>query len=149
MPSTWNLHKYLIIVKKEHKDSVQKFIRSIFKKITGTLENQPENFPIPKCGGRETVETSSIPESAPMNSYMTRLETLALAQNPQDAGPEGPPQRHRRITISYAGAVRAGILKPASITNKSITLSLDSQSPTNTTSDTQSSNENLYQRQVS
>jgi hypothetical protein len=151
-PSTWNLHKYLIIVKKEHKDSVQKFIRSLFRKITGTLENQPENFPLPRCGGRETAEIQQMQDGpTPMNSYMVRLETLALAQNPQDAGPPEPPKRHRKITISYAGAVRSGILKPASIPNKEKTSSSESQSPTDETTDTQSSNENSNssQRQVS
>jgi hypothetical protein len=42
---------------------------------------------------------------------MAILETFALAQNPQDAGPSEPPKRYRKITISYAGAVKAGILK--------------------------------------
>jgi hypothetical protein len=42
---------------------------------------------------------------------MIKLEMEALAQNPQDAGPAEPPKRHRRITISYAGAVKAGIIK--------------------------------------
>jgi hypothetical protein len=42
---------------------------------------------------------------------MTSLETLVSAQNPQDAGPASPPQRHRKFTISYASAVNSGILK--------------------------------------
>jgi hypothetical protein len=46
-----------------------------------------------------------------MTAYMTKLESIATAQNPQDAGPAEPPKRHRKITISYAGAVKAGILK--------------------------------------
>jgi hypothetical protein len=46
-PSTWNLHKYLVVVKNEHKTAVQKSIQGIFRKITEPLENQPENFPTP------------------------------------------------------------------------------------------------------
>jgi N-acyl-D-aspartate/D-glutamate deacylase len=52
-PSTWNLHKYLVIVANKNKDTVQKAIKQIFRKIEGKLENQPKNFPIPQCGGRE------------------------------------------------------------------------------------------------
>jgi hypothetical protein len=112
-PSTWNLHKYLVVVKNEHKSSVQKAIQGIFRKITEPLEGQPENFPVPRCGGRETTEpeqTDEKPDNT-MTAYMIKLETEALAQNPQDAGPAEPPKRHRRITISYAGAVKAGIVK--------------------------------------
>jgi hypothetical protein len=46
-PSTWNLHKYLVIVKNEHKEKIQKQIQGIFGKITASLENQPTNFPRP------------------------------------------------------------------------------------------------------
>jgi hypothetical protein len=46
-PSSWNLHKYLVIVKKEDKDDVTKEIQKIFNKIQGPLENQPPNFPVP------------------------------------------------------------------------------------------------------
>jgi hypothetical protein len=42
---------------------------------------------------------------------MSNLGKLALAQNPQDAGPTSPPQRYRKFTISYASATRSGILK--------------------------------------
>jgi hypothetical protein len=78
---------------------------------------------------------------------MVRLETLALAQNPQDAGLSEPPKRHRKITISYAGAIKAGILKSPSIPNKTTTTSFDTQSQTDRP-DTQISKENS-QRQVS
>jgi hypothetical protein len=77
------------------------------------LENQPENFPTPRCGGREIIDPEQEEEKVDntMTAYMLKLETEALAQNPQDAGPAEPPKRHRRITISYAGAAKAGILK--------------------------------------
>jgi hypothetical protein len=112
-PSTWNLHKYLVVVKKDNKLSVQNAIQDIFRKITNPLENQPENFPIPRCGGRESsLAPAQINDSTTiMTTYMTKLETIARAQNPQDAGPAEPPKRYRKTTISYASAVKAGILK--------------------------------------
>jgi hypothetical protein len=42
---------------------------------------------------------------------MVSLETLALANNPQDAGPSSPPKRHQKFTISYASAAKTGIVK--------------------------------------
>jgi hypothetical protein len=45
---------------------------------------------------------------------MVSLETLAMAQNPQEAGPAAPPKRHRKFTISYASATKAGIIQPGS-----------------------------------
>jgi hypothetical protein len=42
---------------------------------------------------------------------MVSLETLALANNPQDAGPASPPKWHRKFTISYASAAQAGLVK--------------------------------------
>jgi hypothetical protein len=111
-PSTWNLHKYLVVVRNHHKKSVFKTIQGIFNKITEPLENQPVNFPYPRCGGRENQEPAEKQEvMTTMTAYMTKLESIAIAQNPQDAGPAKPPKRHRKITISYAGAVKAGILK--------------------------------------
>jgi hypothetical protein len=44
-PSTWNLHKYLVVVDVKNKDSVQKEIKRIFGKIVGELKQQPPNFP--------------------------------------------------------------------------------------------------------
>lgn len=41
---------------------------------------------------------------------MVSLETLALAINPQDAGPDTPPKRPRKFTISYANAAKTGII---------------------------------------
>jgi hypothetical protein len=119
-PSTRHLHKYLIIVSTENKAKVIKIIQEILGKITGPLENQPTDFPLPRCGGRERAIEQSDPlkKQAPMTSYMTSLETLASAQNPQDAGPSEPPKRHRKITISYAGAVKVGILKEPTIVPK-------------------------------
>jgi hypothetical protein len=115
-PSTWNLHKYLIIVAKQNKDEVQKSIKHIFNKIKGKLDKQPENFPIPRCGGREKPDPASqIAEKAQeenkMSAYMVNLERLASAQNPQDAGPLAPPKKPRRFTISYASAAKAGIIE--------------------------------------
>jgi hypothetical protein len=113
-PSTRNLHKYLVIVKTENRRAIENTIREIFEKITGPLENQPANFPIPRCGGREKPieqNNTASEKTTTMTSYMATLETFALAQNPQDAGPSEPPKRYRKITISYAGAVKAGILK--------------------------------------
>jgi hypothetical protein len=47
-PSTWNLHKYLVIVNNKDKESVQNSIRQIFRKIDeSALKKQPENFPVP------------------------------------------------------------------------------------------------------
>jgi hypothetical protein len=114
-PSTWNLHKYLVVVQTKNKESVQKSIKNIFNKIKGPLENQPTNFPVPRCGGRETspnYEPKKLDndEDKTMSAYMVSLETLALAQNPQDAGPTAPPKRHRRFTISYASAAKQGII---------------------------------------
>lgn len=113
-PSTWNLHKYLVVVKNQHKAAVQKTVQGIFNKITEPLENQPPNFPHPRCGGSEKLQEPTAPaeHSTKMTAYLTKLETIAAAQNPQDAGPSEPPKRHRKITISYAGAVKSGILKP-------------------------------------
>jgi hypothetical protein len=116
-PSTWNLHKYLVIVKIEKKNSVLKEIQQIFRQIEGPLENQPTNFPVPRCGGSEKtilktpnyIEENSIDKTT--TAYMTSLETLALANNPQDAGPSSPPKRHRKFTISYASAAKAGIIQ--------------------------------------
>jgi hypothetical protein len=97
--STWNLHKYLIVVHNKNKESVQKSIKQIFNKIEGPLENQPSNFPVPQCGGREnqadyTPSKMVDNKDKTMLAYMVSLETLALAQNPQDAGPTAPPKRH-------------------------------------------------------
>jgi hypothetical protein len=120
-PSTWNLHKYLVVVENKNKATVQKAIQSIFRKISEPLENQPPNFPFPRCGGRENatandqltenIEEKPVTPETTMTAYMIKLETMALAQNPQDAGPTSPPKRHRKFTISYAGAVKSGIIK--------------------------------------
>jgi hypothetical protein len=50
---------------------------------------------------------------------MVSLETLALANNPQDAGPSSPPKRYRKFTISYANAVNSGILKNTNTADQS------------------------------
>lgn len=112
-PSTWNLHKYLVIVKNENKESVQKTIKKIFGQIKNPLENQPANFPVPRCGGRESTPIAeNTPENETISSaYMIRLEAFAQAQNPQDAGPSAPPKRPRKFTISYANATKVGIVK--------------------------------------
>jgi hypothetical protein len=111
-PLTWNLHKYLVVIRNHHKKLVFKTIQGIFNKITEPLENQLVNFPYPRCGGRENKESAEKQEiTTTMMAYMTKLESIATAQNPQDAGPAEPPKRHRKITILYAGAVKAGILK--------------------------------------
>jgi hypothetical protein len=119
-PSTWNLHKYLVVVKNQNKKSVQKTIQGIFNKIIEPLENQPPNFPHPRCGGREiNQEHETKEDTTVMTAYMTKLKMIALAQNPQDAGPTEPPKRHRKTTISYAGAVKSGILKQSNFPKNS------------------------------
>jgi hypothetical protein len=135
-PSTQNLYKYLIIVKKENRTSVQKSIQGILHKITEPLENQPTYFPFPRCGGRETLEpTATRQEDTKMSAYMSKLDTIAQAQNPQDAGPAEPPKRFRKITISYAGAVTTGILKQSNFSkNKPNT-------PNNVTQDSDTNNQ--------
>jgi hypothetical protein len=128
-PSTWNLHKYLVVIKKENKPAIQKTIQSIFHKIMNTLENQPTNFPTPRCGGSEMNPAHSQIKSGVTikSNYMTKLENIVLAQNLQDAGPS-PPKHYCIITISYASAVKAGILKQPG-TAKSLD---DSNNDTNT-----------------
>jgi hypothetical protein len=148
-PSTWNLHKYLVIVKNENKEAVQKTIRKIFGKIQDPLENQPANFPTPRCGGRENSEaviTEQETTTPTMNAYMIRLETFALAHKPQDAGPAAPPKRHRKFTISYASAAKAGILKQTN-KNAGINKSLSDSETIASTQD--STNSSTSQRQVS
>jgi hypothetical protein len=120
-PSTQSLHKYLVIVKKNNKkDTVMTDIQQIFRQMQGPLENQPANFPIPRCGGSEKKKLSILkPDkdeeiNKSTNAYMVSLETLALANNPQDAGRTLPPKRYRKFTISYANAAKAGILKTPS-----------------------------------
>jgi hypothetical protein len=124
-PSSWNLHKYLVIVHKENKDDVTTEIQKIFNKIQEPLENQPPNFPVPRCGGSEKMgKIRDRPGPKQRNSeeqidkttstYMVSLETIALANNPQDAGPTSPPKRYRKFTISYASAASAGIIKEPS-----------------------------------
>lgn len=114
-PSTWNLHKYLVVADVKNKDTVQKEIKKIFGKIAVELKQQPPNFPYPRCGGSEkstlTFERQVQTEDKTTSSYMVGLEMLAMAQNPQDAGPTVPPKRHRKMTISYANAAKAGILR--------------------------------------
>jgi hypothetical protein len=153
-PSTWNLHKYLVIVNNDKKESVLKEIRRIFGQIKEPLENQPTNFPLPRCGGSEKISnsTASTPnenhtEKKP-TAYMSSLGKLASAQNPQDAGPAAPPQRYRKFTISYASAARSGILKksehqtPVTYNQKSTTGSTTMESITQ-------DSEHLNSRQVS
>jgi hypothetical protein len=117
-PSTLSLHKYLVIVKSNQKENVMKEIQQIFRQIQGPLEKQPTNFPFPRCGGSEkkTISAPSTPRQTEeidktTTAYMVSLETLAMAHNPQDAGPSSPPKRHRKFTISYANAAKSGILK--------------------------------------
>jgi hypothetical protein len=51
------------------------------------------NFPRPRCGGREiNQEHETKEDTTVMTAYMTKLEMIALAQNPQDAGPTEPPK---------------------------------------------------------
>jgi hypothetical protein len=148
-PSTWNLHKYLVIVKKSDKETTQKDIRKIFGKIKNPLENQPANFPVPRCGGRETErEEPSEPIKEPtMSAYMSGLETLALKENPQDAGPSAPPKRHRKFTISYASAAKTGILKqPQQISGNQ---NIETQTQATDTTQDSTSTSNKSQRQVS
>jgi hypothetical protein len=116
-PSTRTLHKYLVIIKKENQEKVTKEIRKIFALINGPLANQPQNFPIPRCGGSEKIKAmpKKIPEKEHISkttlAYMVSLEMLAMANNPQDTGPTSPPKRHRKFTISYATAAKSGFLK--------------------------------------
>jgi hypothetical protein len=135
-PLTWNLFKYLIVVKKTDKAAVQKTIKKIFGLIESKLENQPSNFPKPRCGRKETspVEEPSHAYDPSRTAYMSSLATFALAQNPQDAGPAEPPKRQRKITISYAGAVKVGILKSPNTNNSSSTSNnMDMETQTTTT----------------
>jgi hypothetical protein len=87
-PSTWNLYKYLVVVKTSDKATVQQTIKKLFAQIKNPLENQPPNFPKPRCGGRETSSESDQNQQMDMTrtAYMASLETIALAHNPQDAG---------------------------------------------------------------
>jgi hypothetical protein len=151
-PSTQHLHKYLIVVHTEDKGKVFKIIQEIFGKIIGPLKNQPTNFPTPRCGGRERpMEQSNVSEKqVQMTSYMASLETFASAHNPQDAGPSEPPKRHRKITISYAGAVKIGILKEPTITSKPNTTT-NTQKPTQEYHTNTQDTEDIFttQRQVS
>jgi hypothetical protein len=115
-PSTWNLHKYLVIVNNDKKESVAREIRPIFGHIKEPLENQPANFPFPRCGGSEKLSNNNpnitnVQTEKPTTMYMSNLGKLAIAQNPQDAGPTSPPQRFQKFTISYSSATRSGILK--------------------------------------
>jgi hypothetical protein len=143
-PSSWNLHKYLVVVKKNDKETAQKKIQNIFGKIKHALENQPENFPLPRCGGRENYSQTPMDEYADSNvsTYVSGLETLALA-NPQDAGPSEPPKRYRKFTISYASATKMGILKQsqstvnAHINNTQTHATNTTQDSTSTTTTTQ------------
>jgi hypothetical protein len=138
----------LVIVKTSDRESVQKTIRSIFGKITNELENQPTHFPKPRCGGRETNEEKNTEYDMSKTAYMVGLEMLALAQNPQDAGPAEPPKRFRKFKISYASAAKSGILKPAtSSPTSNVTTSSEYETPTIT--NTQSSIGSSSQRQVS
>jgi hypothetical protein len=87
-------------------------IKKLFSQIEQPLENQPPNFPKPRCGGRESaLEQTTQEKDRSRTAYIASLETLALAQNPQDAGPAEPPKRQHKITISYASAAKVGILK--------------------------------------
>jgi hypothetical protein len=113
-PSTMSLHKYLVIIKSNKKESVMNEIQ-IFRQIQGPLEHQPTNFPVPHCGGSKKKvglpnprQTKEVNKST--TTYMVSLETLALANNPQDAGPSSPLKRYRKFTISYANAAKSGIL---------------------------------------
>jgi hypothetical protein len=147
-PSSWNLHKYLVVVKNNDKETAQKKIRNIFGKIQNALENQPENFPLPRCGGRENYNQTQTNEyvDPTLSTYMIGLETLALA-NPQDAGPSEPPKRHRKFTISYASATKVGILKQSQSTVNAHSNDTQTQA-TNTTQDSTSTT-TTTQRQVS
>jgi hypothetical protein len=80
---------------------------------------------------------------------MATLESMMLAQNPQDAGPAEPPKRQRKITISYAGTVKAGILKPRQATNNHSNTSQDNDTEIQTIDITQDSSQAPTQRQVS
>jgi hypothetical protein len=127
-PLTWNLHKYLVIVKNDKKSSVMKNIQQIFQQIEGPLENQPENFPFPRCGGSEKRISTKSPNyqkdteiDKSTTSYMVGLETLALANNPQDAGPSSPPKRQRKFNISYASAAKAGLIPNSDNSNNALT----------------------------
>jgi hypothetical protein len=157
-PSTWNLHKYLVVVENKNKTSVQKAIQSIFRKISEPLENQPPNFPFPRCGGRENVQTTeqytenmenpAETTTETMTAYMTKLKTMALAQNPQDAGPTSPPKRHRKFTISYAGAVKSGIIQQTGMT-KTATSDNDADTSEKDKKGTKAMENTSTQRQVS
>jgi hypothetical protein len=119
-------------VNKDNKDDVAKEIQKIFSKIQEPLENQSPNFPVPRCGGSEKQMgkiRKKINQPGPKHrnseeqfnkatsAYMVSLETIALANNPQDAGPTSPPKRYRKFTISYTSAALAGIIKEQSSNN--------------------------------
>jgi hypothetical protein len=77
-----------VVVKTSDKATVQQTIKKLFAQIKNPLENQPPNFPKPRCGGRETSSESDQNQQMDMTrtAYMASLETIALAHNPQDAG---------------------------------------------------------------
>jgi hypothetical protein len=125
-PSTWNLFKYLVIVKVEKKDKVMRDIKKNFGLIDKPLEKQPTNFPIPRSGGSKKTPAKlpinyETKEESKITAYMTSLETLARANNPQEAGPASPSRRHRKFTISYASAAKHGFLEEPTTANSSQT----------------------------
>jgi hypothetical protein len=150
-PSTHNLFKYLIVIKSSDKESVQRTIKKLFRQIQNPLENQPPNFPKPRCGGRENSieQEPNHGGDTTRTAYMETLKSMMLAQKPQDAGPAEPPKRQRKITISYAGAVKAGILKPRQATNNHSNTSQDNDTEIQTIDITQDSSQAPTQRQVS
>jgi hypothetical protein len=133
------------LLKNDKREQVQKEIKRIFSHIKGLLAQQPTNFPIPRCGGREKTTESKFQHHEEIDktetAYMISLEAMAIANNPQDAGPTEPPKRPRKFTISYANAAKSGILK-----NYTQDHTIDKSTADTTT---QTSNESSTQRQVS
>jgi hypothetical protein len=101
--SSLEVGKYLVIVDRHMKESVEDFLDEVFSR-TPELENQPLNFAKPQRGGNafRKARVNNI------NNFLNKLEEKIENENYMyidDDEDTTPPPRPKKFTISYAQAI--------------------------------------------
>jgi hypothetical protein len=102
--SSVELGKYMLIVDREDRESVEDHIDQLFNQLPD-FENQSVPFKKPQRGGNAFKKNNTMN----ISNYLNKLEQRVqedLSMYDEDTLSESPPQRPRRMTISYAQAAK-------------------------------------------
>jgi hypothetical protein len=102
--SSADLGKYMLIVDREDRESVEDHIDQLFNQLPD-FENHSVPFKKPQRGGNAFKKNSTMNISNYLNKLEQRVQEDLLMYD-EDMLSESPPQRPRRMTISYAQAAK-------------------------------------------